>query len=43
MSFQNLSNSFAFANTRFNLMKRGQGAEKAHKVCHTLSSAGKFV
>lgn len=30
MSFQNLSNSFAFFNAHFNLMKDGQGAEKAH-------------
>lgn len=30
MGFQNLTNSFAFFNTHFNLMKDGQGAEKAH-------------
>lgn len=36
MGFQNLSNSFAFANTHFNLMKDRQEAEKAPVIRYVM-------
>lgn len=36
MGFQNLTDSFAFANAHFNLMKDRQGAEKAHVIRYVM-------